>query len=99
MTRKLLLRSDAVRRRRPGARVGARARLARPFPAQASRAEVEDFHLALARQHEVLRLDVAVDRAALEGVLQLPRRLAGVVTGVCHGQRTALLDELGEADP
>src|SRR5438552_252015 len=76
--------------RRPGARVA----LAR----EAGQAEVQDLDLALGREHEVLRLDVAVDHAALVGVLKAQGCLAGVMAGVGHRQRAAPLDQPGQAD-
>ena len=41
------------------------------------------------RQHQVVRLDVAVDHAALVGVLQAERGLADVVARLGHRQRAA----------
>ena len=48
------------------------------FHGEAGQAEVEDLHLALGREHQVVRLDVAVDHALLVGVLQAQCRLPHV---------------------
>jgi hypothetical protein len=66
---------------------------------QLGQAEVEDFHLAHRRQHEVVGLDVAVDHAALEGMLEAQGRLADVVTGVRHRQWALPLEHVGQAQP
>ena len=50
------------------------------------------------RQQQVVRLDVAMNHAALEGVLQAERRLPGVVARLVHRQRPGLLDQLGQID-
>ena len=52
----------------------------------------------LSRQQQVVRLDVAVDQAALVGVLQAQRRLADVVARLLDRQRPSLLDQLGQVD-
>ena len=62
-------------------------------------AEVEhlDHRLVpIASQHQVARLDVAVDHAVLVGVLEAECRLVHEIAGVGHRQRAALLDELGQ---
>ncbi len=46
-----------------------------------------------------MRLDVAVDHAALVGVLQPQRRLVDEVGGVGHRERPLGLDELGQVEP
>ena len=62
-------------------------------------AEVEDLDLAAGRPHQVLRLDVAVDHAVLEGVLQAQRRLAGVLARLADRQRPAAIDQPGQVGP
>ncbi len=75
------------------------ARVLVPAARRLGQAEVqhlEDVSFAVARQDEVLRLDVAVDHLLLEGVLQAQRRLSDVVAGVGDRQRTLPLDQPGE---
>ena len=64
-------------------------------------AEVEHLDhvaVALAGEHEVAGLDVAVDHPVLVGVLQAQRRLVHVIAGVRHGQRPAGLDDPGQVE-
>ena len=65
-------------------------------PVQPGQAHVQNLDHAAGRQQQVVRLDVAVDQAALAGVLQAQRRLPAVVARLVHGQRAVLLDELGQ---
>jgi hypothetical protein len=44
-----------------------------------TQSEIEDFHAAVGGQHQVVRLEVAVDHALIEGVLKSERRLANVL--------------------
>jgi hypothetical protein len=46
---------------------------------EVSQAEIEDFHAAVGGRHQVVRLEVAVDHALLEGVLKSERRPANVL--------------------
>ena len=62
-------------------------------------AEVEDLDLAAGRPHQVLRLDVAVDHAVLEGVLEPQRRLAGVLARLADRQRPAAIDQPAQVGP
>ena len=59
------------------------------FRGKPGQAEVEDLDLARIRDHQVVRLDVAVDHALLVGVLQAQGRLADVVARLLHRQRPA----------
>jgi hypothetical protein len=68
-------------------------------PPWLSQAQVEHLDHALWRQQQILRLHVAVDQAALEGVLQPQRRLPGVGAGQVNGQRAFLLDQPAEVGP
>ena len=72
-----LLRGDVIDRAQHHARAG-QAR-GRNFAGEASQAEIEDFHAAVRRPHQVVRLEVAVDHALLEGVRKSERRLANVL--------------------
>ena len=51
------------------------------------------------RQHEVGRLDVAVDHAVPVRVLEAQRRLVHVVAGFGHRQGPLGLDDLGQVEP
>ena len=51
------------------------------------------------RQHQVVRLDVAVDHPLLVGVLQAQRRLVDELAGVGHRQRAPRLHQLGQVGP
>ena len=51
------------------------------------------------REHQVARLDVAVDHALLVRVLETQGRLVGEEAGVGHGQRAAGLDHLRQVEP
>ena len=58
------------------------------------------FRSGIVRQEQqIVRLDVAMDHAALEGVLQSQRRLADEVAGLVHRQRAVRLHQLGEVGP
>ena len=72
------------------ARIGEPARRA----GQLGEAEVEDLHLAVLGQHEVRRLDVAMDDAGVMGPRQPARHLQGDVDRLADGQRAA-----GDARP
>ena len=52
----------------------------------------------LAGEHQVARLDVAVDHPVLVGVLQAQRRLVDEVAGVGDRQRPLGLDQLGQVE-
>ncbi len=74
---------------------------------QAGQAEIEDLDLPLRRPHQVVRLHVAVDHAALVGVLQAERRLPDVLARFGERQRplalqiggkTFALDELHDEE-
>ena len=52
-----------------------------------------------AGEHEVGRLDVAVDHAVLVRVLEAQRRLVHVAAGFGHRQRPLGLDDLGQVEP
>jgi len=62
-------------------------------------AEIHDFHRAIGRDHEVLRLDIAVDDAMLVSRLQSCGHLSGDVQGLMDGKRPSLLDQLLHRDP
>ena len=65
-------------------------------------AEVEDLDrrlVPLAGEHQVARLDVAVDEPFLVGVLEPEGRLVDEVAGVGDRQRPLGLDQLGEVEP
>ena len=73
----------------------------RPLALDLGQPEVEDLDhgaVALAGEHQVARLDVAVDHAVLVGVLQAQRRLVHVVAGLGHRQRPAGLDQLRQVE-
>jgi hypothetical protein len=53
-------------------------------PAFGRRAKVENLYLAGRCQHQVLRLDVAMNHAALEGVLQARGCLADVIARLLY---------------
>ena len=62
-------------------------------------AEVEDLDdrpVAVAREHEVARLDIAVNHALLVGVLEPQGGLLNVVAGVANRHRPAGLDHPGQ---
>ena len=61
--------------------------------------QVEDLDLAVRRQHQVRRLDVAVDQPALVGRTQPDRNLADDLAGVGHGQRADAIDDLRQVEP
>ena len=52
-------------------------------------AEVEDLHLALGVEHQVLGLEVAVDHAGGVGVAQGVGDVAGDAEGLAQGERAA----------
>src|SRR5207248_11101787 len=54
--------------------------------------------LPLARQHQVLRLDVTMHHAVLVGVLQSEGRLPCVIAGLDDREGSTLLDEARQAD-
>ena len=94
-----LLRGDVVGRAEHLALVRQRRRRPGPSPAHLGQAEVEHLDhrpVPLAGEHQVARLDVAVDHAVLVGVLQAQRRLVDEVAGMGHRQRPARLDQLGQ---
>ena len=65
-------------------------------------AEVEHLDrrlVPLAGEHQVARLDVAVDEPFLVGVLEPQGRLVDEVAGVGHRQRPLGLDHLGQVEP
>ena len=61
--------------------------------------EVENLHLRLACDDQILRLDVAVNHPFLGGMLKPERNLAGQHGGEPHRQRTFLRDKPVETDP
>ena len=63
---------------------------------EAGQAQVEDLHLPGGRDHQVRRLDVAVDQPVLVGVLQPEGRLPDQLAGVGDRQRPAVLHQLIE---
>ena len=84
-----LLRGDVVGRAEHLALVRQAAvdRLLAGHLGQAEVEHLDDRPVALAGEHQVARLDVAVDHAVLVGVLQAQRRLVDEVAGVGHRQR------------
>ncbi len=73
-----------------------------PLPPRLGQTEIEyldDMFLLLQAQHQVLRLDVAVDHPLFMGVLQPHRRLGDVMAGVGHRQRPLALHHLVEVLP
>jgi hypothetical protein len=87
-------RSGAGAAPRGGGRGAGPGRLA----GEAGQAEVEDLDHARGRQHEVVRLDVAVHHAAGVRVLEPQGRLPGVVAGPRHRQRTLRGDDPVQRD-
>src|SRR5690348_6273689 len=82
-----LLRRDVLRRAHEG--VSLRQTAARlPLALHPRQPKVKYLDLAARVDHEVLRLDVAMDHALLERMLQAQRRLTNEVTGIRHRQRT-----------
>ena len=64
-------------------------------------AEVEHLDhgpVAVASEHQVARLDVAMDHAMVVGVLKPLRRLVHVVAGMGHRQRPAGCDQPGQVE-
>ena len=64
----------------------------------AGQAEVEHFDLPFARDHQIVRLDVAVDHLRFECVLQPECRLANALASGSDRKRALALDESIEAD-
>ena len=94
-----LLRGDVVRRAhdRPFLRHGAALVVVAGWLIETGQAHVEDLDdLAVGRQQQVVRLDVAMDQAALVGVLQAQRRLPDELARLRHRQRAVLLDQPGQ---
>ncbi len=58
----------------------------------------QELDLAFLSPDEVLGLDVAMDHAFLESVLEADCRLAHVVTGVAYWKRPCCLNELADID-
>ncbi len=88
-----LLRRDVVGRAGHGG-AGSRRPVAVDIGAsggrEAGQAEVENLDDAVRREHQVLRLDIAVDDVPLGGVLKAQRRLPHAITRLSNGQGAAL---------
>ena len=68
-------------------------------PVQPGQPHVEDLDHTLRRQQEIVRLDVAVDQAALTGVLQSLRCLEGIIARLVHRQRPIPCYQLRQVGP
>ena len=69
------------------------------FPSQPGEAEIQDFHAAGSRDHQVLRFDIAVHHPLFIGVLEPERHLANEPAGELQRQRSPHFDLSSEAEP
>ena len=69
--------------------IGGRLAVRRPVGFKEGQPQVEDLHLAVRGNHQVRRLDIAMDQPALVGRVQANRDLADDLAGIGHGSRPA----------